>query len=81
MTTIAPTRARLEELERLVADDPNRVCHLVTGDGVLCGATAGQFVWISAIDGDPAASPCRCARDRCAACAAEYTMREARNAA
>lgn len=89
MTTIAPPRPDIAELEELVSDPPAKVCHLVDTDAThaLCGLPA---MFVSAVDvrfaaapfrGDPSSSPCMCGRQRCAVCAAEYTMREARHAA
>ncbi len=84
MTTIAPPRPDVAELEQLATDDPHRVCHLVDEGVSLCGIEA-LFVAGVSLDaakefGDPSASPCigSCGRNRCAACAAEYTMREDR---
>lgn len=81
MTTAAPPRPDVDELERRATDDPGKVCHLFGDHGVLCGHIGigtGVFVEVAELTGvDPAASPCSCARARCASCAAEYTMRSA----
>jgi hypothetical protein len=85
MTTIAPPRPDVAELDQLATDDPHEVCHLFADGVSLCGVKA---LFVAGVDldeakefGDPSASPCigSCGRNRCAACAAEYTMREARH--
>lgn len=80
MTTVAPARPDLAELEQRATDRPGDVCHLIGEDGqVLCGALGRFALWPQYVDADPTSSPCPggCGRNRCASCAAEYTIRRA----
>lgn len=80
MTTAAPPRPDVDELEQRATDHPSQVCHLFGDHGALCGRDghSGLSVEVAELTGiDPAASPCSCIRARCAGCAAEYTMRSA----
>ena len=82
MTTAAPPRPDVDELEQRATDHPGNVCHLfgIGDQGALCGRDGHSGLFVDAaieIGLDPAASPCSCARARCAGCAAEYTMRSA----
>lgn len=75
--TLAPPRPDVDELERLVTDPPAGVCHLHEDGQVLCGALFSNALPVQYAEPDPAASPCvrGCGRNRCAPCAAEYTIR------
>jgi hypothetical protein len=81
VTTAAPPRPDVDEFEQRATDRPGNVCHLLSTAGALCANAnghSGLFVDGAIESGlDPAASPCSCARARCAGCAAEYTMRSA----
>lgn len=73
--TIAPP-VDFTELERAAKDPAPTVCHLRDGGRVLCGALFAPAVDVEDAGPDPTASPCRggCGLDRCAPCAAEYTL-------
>jgi hypothetical protein len=76
----APPRPRVDvaELEKLATDPPGKVCHLADENGdVLCGAMPVHVMPLELAEPRADASPCvgGCGRNRCAPCAAEYTMR------
>jgi hypothetical protein len=78
MTVATPPRIDVDELEKLATDPPGEVCHLANTLGeVLCGAMPVHVMPIELAEPDPQRSPCigGCGRNRCAACAAELTMR------